>query len=234
MRVLGIETSGDVASVAVVDEKGVLAEIRFRHAMQLSRFLAPRIEQVLHLAEVPLDEVEGIAVGLGPGSFTGLRIGVTAAKGLAYGRALPIAGISTLEAIAADHPAPPSALVCSVVSASGAGLYTALYQWVEGRLEQRASELLLRGEELAERLAGTTLPVTLVGNPGSHGVLLEEWVHPREIGGREAAPRASTIARLGRERLLTGAGDPVHELAPSYRRLSTPETRRQEAACPHS
>jgi tRNA threonylcarbamoyladenosine biosynthesis protein TsaB len=234
MRVLGIETSGEVASVAVVDERGVLAEIRFRHAMQLSRYLSPHIDQVLRMASVPMAELQGVAVSVGPGSFTGLRIGVTAAKALAYARDLPIAGISTLEALAAEHPAPPSALVCTVVSAAASGLYTALYQWVDGRLEPRATELLVRGEELAEKLTASTLPVLLLGNPGPHRVLLEEVLNAREMDSRDAEPRASTVARLGRERLLAGAGDAVHYLAPHYLRLSTPEVRRQEALCPQS
>src|SRR5688500_10215975 len=98
-REQGNETSGEMASDADVDETGLLAEVRFRHRMDLSRYLVPRVQQVLGLAGCAVDGLDGIAVSAGPGSFTGLRIGVTVAKALAYGRGLPIAGVSTLRTL---------------------------------------------------------------------------------------------------------------------------------------
>jgi tRNA threonylcarbamoyladenosine biosynthesis protein TsaB len=165
MKLLGIETSGDVAGVAVADETGLAAELLFRHRMELSRFLAPRIQEVLALASIGVQELEGIAVSRGPGSYTGLRIGVTAAKSLAFARGLPIAAVSTLEALAWERPAPPQALVCPVLSASGTDLFAALYQWQGGRLEARLEEMLLPTGDLVERLRSTSLDVLLCG-PG--------------------------------------------------------------------
>ena len=232
MRVLGIETSGEVAGVAVVDAGGLRAELRFRHEMQLSRYLAARIPEVTALAGMQIADLEGIAVGVGPGSFTGLRIGVTVAKSLAFARELPVAGIGTLPALASENPSAGRSLLCSILSASPVDVYAALFQWVDGRPEPRAEEMLLSARDLAVKLAQSPLEVVMVGQPGPHRQQLQEALGPRlAMLGEDATPRPSTIARLGRERLLAGQPDPFHALAPRYLRASTAEVRRKEAAC---
>ncbi len=226
MRVLGIETSGDVASVAVMDDTGVLAEIQFRHRMELSRYLAVRVEEVLELAGLDLPDLQGIAVSVGPGSFTGLRMGVTAAKTLAFSRELPVAGIGTLLALAAERPAPPRALICSVLPASATHLFAALFQWHDGRPNSRAEEMLIASEDLAAKLAQSPMEVVLAGSAGVHRASLEDALGPRlTVGPEQPSPRAATVALLGRERLLKGDSDPVHALAPRYLRPSTAEAR---------
>ena len=233
MLVLGIETTAEVAGVAVVDASGVLAELTFRHRMELSRFLVPRIQEVLALGHVELAQLEGIGVSVGPGSFTGLRIGVTTAKALAVARAIPAAGVPTLTALAAEHPLPAAILVCAVAPASATHLYAALFQWRDGVLEKRADEMLMAAGDLAKKLAQSPLDVALLGDPGTHAELLQEALGPRLThAGRGAAPRPATIARLARERLAAGDSDDSHLLAPHYLRVSTAEARRQEASCP--
>lgn len=227
MRVLGIETSADVTGVAVVDEKGVLAELSFRHAMQLSRFLLPRTQEVLALAGVSMRELDGVAVSIGPGSFTGLRIGVTAAKTLAYASGLPVVGVPTLEALALETPAPGTTLIASLMSASSTDVFAALYQWSAGRLEPRAEELMLPASELAQRLARTPLEIVMTGLIGPHRELFIAAAGGRlSLVAEDHAPRPATIAAYGRKRLLAGEGDPVHSLAPRYLRPSAAEARR--------
>lgn len=235
MRVLGIETSGDAVSVAVAGAEGVQAELLFRHGMELSRTLQPRIEEVLQVAGMAIGDVEGIAVSIGPGSFTGLRIGVTAAKSLAWALNVPVAGIPTLEAIAAEHPAPPRALVCALQSASATDVFAALFQWNMGRLEPRAEEMLAPVGDLLSHLAMTPLEVVLVGQLGPHRAALLEALKSRAVlTPEDMLPRAGTVARLGRERLLSGRADSLHDLAPRYLRPSAAEARRTAggAACP--
>jgi len=229
MRILGIETSGDVAGLAVLDEAGVLAEIQFRHRQELSRTLAVRLEELLELAGLDLPELHGVTVAVGPGSFTGLRMGVTAAKTLAYARELPVAGVGTLAALAAERPAPFRALLCSVLPASPTHLFAALFQWQDGRPEPRAEEMLIAAEDLAAKLAQSPLDVVLAGSAGQHRPALEAALGPRLIlGPEQPTPRAATVARLGRERLLRGESDPAHALAPRYLRPSTAEARLRE------
>lgn len=235
MLVLGIETAGDVAGVALHDAGGLRAELCFAHGMELSRFLLPHVQELLRVAGAALGDLEGIAVGLGPGSFTGLRIGVTAAKSLAFGLGLPAVGVGTLEALAAECPAPAGALVCAVVSASAADVFAALYQWRDGHPEPRAAEMLLPARDLAGKLTAAPLDVVMAGVPGPHRALLAAALGPRlALSPEDRLPRASTLARLGRARLLAGEAPSVHSLAPRYLRPSTAEARLQEAACPAS
>jgi tRNA threonylcarbamoyladenosine biosynthesis protein TsaB len=238
MRVLGLETSGDLAGVAVVDASGLLAAVRFRHRMELSRLLFPQIEQVLALARVALTELEGIAVSAGPGSFTGLRMGVTAAKSLAYGLGLPVASVDTLEAIAAAQPLPEGALLWAVISASSTELFAAGYRRARGRLEAVEAPELLAVAALVQRLQASPGPVIVAGQPGPHGAALGAALGERLVSPAGShAPSPEVVAHLGRERLLAGKGQAAHTLAPRYLRVSTPEARRQaaeEAACPSS
>jgi tRNA threonylcarbamoyladenosine biosynthesis protein TsaB len=227
MLVLGIETSGAVAGLALRDELGVVAESSFRHQMRLSGELVPRIQRLLIDSGLSVGDLGGIAVCLGPGSFTSLRIGVTAAKTLAYAREIPIAGVGALDALAAAVPAPPRALLCCVLTASGDDIFAALFQWHQGRPEPRAEEMLLPARDLAARLGRSPLDVVLVGDPGPHRELLLEALGERIVAAPDdRGPRAGVVACLGRERLLIGAGDPVHELAPRYLRPSAAEARR--------
>jgi tRNA threonylcarbamoyladenosine biosynthesis protein TsaB len=238
MRVLAIETSGDLAGIAAADASGTLAEVAFRHRMELSRFLFPRIEETLALAGLAVEDVEAIAVSAGPGSFTGLRIGVTAAKSLAYARGVPLVEVGTLEALAAAHPVPSGTLVCAVLPASGGQLFAALYhagEAGEGRLEPWAEAMLLDIGDLVKKLAAASLNVMVAGDPGPHREALAAALGPRlSLPARGEAPRASVVARLGRERLLAGEATPFHAAAPRYLRASAAEVRRREAACPGS
>ncbi len=236
MMTLGIETSGDIAGLAVVDGDGVRAELQFRHHLELSRFLIPRLEEALALARVGLPDIGGIAVAIGPGSFTGLRLGVTAAKTLAYALGLPVCGVGTLEALAADFPAPAGTLLCAVLPASGTQVFAALYQVGPAGPELRAEDALLEARDLGRMLASTPYPVVLLGEPGKHRELLTAsggerlTVHPYD-----QPPRAAAVARLGRQRLRAGQGTEAHRLAPRYLRPSAAEARRQgtvpEAPC---
>lgn len=233
MRVLGLETTGDTAGLALVEAAGLRAELTFRHEMQLSRLLAGRIRDLLDLAGLSAKDVEGVAVSRGPGSFTSVRIGVTLAKSFAYALGVPAVGVSTLEALASEHPAPPRSLVCSLLSASATEVFAALYQWEGETLAPRAEELLLPAADLAQRLSRSPLDVMVVGQPGTHRELFREALGPRGVFLPEPQVlRAATVARLGRARLVQGAGGPAHRLAPRYLRASAAEVRRKDTPCP--
>lgn len=233
MRVLGIETSGAEAGIALADASGLIAEEQFRHDMQLSQTLHPRIAALLERAGVRPSGLEAIAVSIGPGSFTGLRIGVTAAKVLAYALDVPVLPIPTLEALARESPVPADMLICAVIVASPTDLFAALYQWNGGRLEARAEELMLPARDLARLLAQTPLRVGFVGQVGRHRELFTQALEGRALFVADRPePSAATIARTGVELAAGGSsGTPAHELAPRYLRPSAAEARRKEAAC---
>src|SRR5688572_7644865 len=115
--ILALETGSSLASLALMDGLDIVAETAFRHRMVLSRDLMPAIDELLAGAGAAWDDVEAVAVGLGPGSFTGLRIGVVTAKALAWAARRAVLGISSLAALAAPHLAPLEALICPVLEA---------------------------------------------------------------------------------------------------------------------
>jgi tRNA threonylcarbamoyladenosine biosynthesis protein TsaB len=220
MTVLGIETTGPRAEVAVVDDAGVAASLAFRHRMELSRLLMPRIDAVLGMAGLALAELDGIAVSLGPGSFTGIRIGVVTAKALAWAAGRPLAGVPTLEALAAAEVAPPETLICAVVPARADELYAALYQRAAGTLVTRAAPTVLTIDQLAARLSGYPGPVLLAGDAPEAAERLLSALGPRALARRPpAGPTAAWVAELGRQRLAVGGDDAV-TLAPVYVRPS--------------
>src|SRR5688572_21669057 len=104
--ILAMETGGDLASLALLDGVEVVAERAFRHRMSLSRDLMPALDELRARAGAGWDDVQAVAVGLGPGSYTGLRIGVVTAKALAWASNRPLLGISSLAALVAPCLAP--------------------------------------------------------------------------------------------------------------------------------
>lgn len=227
MRVLGLETSGVETGLALLDVEGLRAQVTFPHQQQLAVRLAPAIEQLLGGVELDVTDLEGLAVCIGPGSFTGVRLGVAFAKALAYGRDIPVVGVGAFQAIAAEQVPMDDVPRCLFLPAQSGVIYAAL----PGEDLQEGSWTV---PELAARLSSWEC-LTLVGPAGEAAAALGaaldghllRWINARP-------PAAATIARLGRERLCRGESDPVHALAPRYLRASTPEIRRQEAACPPS
>ena len=106
MTILAMDTATLVSSVAVATEERVLAELTAETRFTHSETLVPNIDEVLRLADTKREELSAVAVSLGPGSFTGLRIGLAAAKAIAYALSIPLIGVPTLEALAAAFPSP--------------------------------------------------------------------------------------------------------------------------------
>ena len=115
MPILAMDTATMVSSVAVADDKRLLAELIVENKLTHSETLLPNVEQVLKLAGVKREDLAAIAVSMGPGSFTGLRIGLAAAKAIAYGLNIPLVGIPTIEGLAWHYPVPGVTVAGSAV-----------------------------------------------------------------------------------------------------------------------
>jgi tRNA threonylcarbamoyladenosine biosynthesis protein TsaB len=105
MLILALEMTADVCSIAIRDDKGIIAERAFLHGMHLSERLIDDVDAILKDAGITLDDVEGFGVGIGPGSFTGVRIGVTTVKTWAFVRKKPVVGVCSLDALAEEYAA---------------------------------------------------------------------------------------------------------------------------------
>ena len=124
MSILAIETASQVSSVAVLKAGRLAAEITMQGRLTHSETLMPHVKSVLQMASTEQRDVSGIAVSIGPGSFTGLRIGLAAAKAMAYAWDVPLVGISTLDALAMHFPV-PGVTVLPIIDAQTGNAYTA-------------------------------------------------------------------------------------------------------------
>ncbi len=211
---LGIDTATRHAGLALYDGEGVRSELSWlandNHTVQLT----PSLVEMLILQGLGVEALTGIAVSQGPGSFTGLRIGMSLGKGLAYARQIPIVGIPTLHVLAYSqrHQALP---VCAVIRAGRgricAGFYRSGAQW--GPEEEH---LLTTVEGLASRVEGTTLFCGELSSADRE--LLRRHLGRWAVVASPASclRRAGYLAELGWERIRQGESDSLEELVPIY------------------
>ncbi|MFU8819627.1 MAG: tRNA (adenosine(37)-N6)-threonylcarbamoyltransferase complex dimerization subunit type 1 TsaB [Desulfurivibrio sp.] len=157
--ILALETSGRCGSVALVDQAGCRAEYSLQSSRTHSRRLLEAVARLMAECQVEWDQLDGIAVGLGPGSFTGLRIGLASAKGLVLATGKPLLGISSLDALAGQGLPSPYP-ICALIDARKQEVFAAFYE--EGEQLQRVGEYLaITPADLAARI---TRPTLLIGS----------------------------------------------------------------------
>ncbi len=228
MLVMGIETSTMQGGVALLSEQGLLSEYLLNVKATHTERLLPSIDRVLRDAGITLGQVEGLAVAVGPGSFTGLRIGLSTAKGLAVAADKALVGVSTLEAMAWTLPF-CAHLVCPILDARKGEIYCALFRHEGERLIPVMDEAALSPDTLIGRIQE---PTVFTGDGLAvyadlfKGRLKELALFPpfSQRGGRAAA-----VAELGRRRLLQGQRDEISDLAPRYLRPSEAELKHLSA-----
>ena len=224
MSILAIDTASSVSSVAVASEGKLQAEVTVEAGRTHSETLLSHIEGALSFAGVERSALTGVAVSIGPGSFTGLRIGLATAKAIAYGLGIPLVGVSTLAALALAVPV-PDVHTLALMDAQKGNTYAGLYEWRDGSLhEVRPVRVAPLAEAIAEA-ADRGKPVLLTG---------ELAVKKRARLGNlpdnvTLAPahlltaRASHVAWLGIARLAAGECDDPMTLEPFYIRRSEAE-----------
>jgi tRNA threonylcarbamoyladenosine biosynthesis protein TsaB len=222
MRVLAVETSTLSGGAALLDGERVVGEYTLDVRVTHSERLMAAIDQLLSDAGWTARDLEGIAVSVGPGSFTGLRVGLSTVKGLALALAIPVAAVPTLDAMAAMLPY--AALpVCPVLDARKREVYASLYRWDGLGMRRQWDYLAVAPDELARRLDE---PVIVVGD-GAEAIdsPLARRVEPRRHG-----PAPAVVGALGRARLELGDTAAVADLVPIYLRPSEAELKRRGAA----
>lgn len=161
MKILALESSAVSASVALTEDEKLVAQSFQNCGLTHSRTLLPMAEALLQNCGVTLDDVDAIAVAHGPGSFTGVRIGVATVKGLALGTDKPCIGVSTLEAMAHGARALGGRLCC-VMDARAGQVYNALFEVHEGQVRRLCDDRAIKLTELGEEIGGA--PYFLVGD----------------------------------------------------------------------
>ena len=163
MLILAFESSAKPASAALVRDGRMLAQTTQISALTHSRTLLPMAEDLLKNCSLTLGDVDVIAVAHGPGSFTGIRIGVSTVKGLAWGADKPCVGVSTLEAMA-WHGLAAGGMICPVMDARRSQVYNALFRIADGRPVRLCADRAISLEDLAAELAGYEENVFLIGD----------------------------------------------------------------------
>ena len=163
MLILAFESSAKPASAALVKDGQLLSQYTQCSALTHSRTLLPMAEDMLKNAELRLSDVDLIAVAHGPGSFTGIRIGVSTVKGLAWAAEKPCVGVSTLEAMA-WHGLAVGGYICPVMDARRSQVYNALFKIENGRPVRMTEDRPLALEELAKEVTALGAPVFLIGD----------------------------------------------------------------------
>jgi tRNA threonylcarbamoyladenosine biosynthesis protein TsaB len=220
--VLGLETGGPVASLGVV-AGGKIQAVLSRALQSHCAGLPSAVDEVLDAAAIKLRDLAGIAVGIGPGSFTGLRVGLSYAKGVASALGIALAGVSSLDAIALCasrefHPGvTPGAMVCPVIDARRGEVYAALYRFAGDALERVTGDMVVSVAELAGRLSGEVIvvgdakgeEVRMVAETRGCGVV-------RVTGPAEWSLRGCLVAVLGAGRIAQNESDYAATLEPLY------------------
>ena len=229
MRILGIDTSTACGSVGLIDDEQVISEYLLNLPVTHSERLLGAIELVLREAHYALGDLDGWAISLGPGSFTGLRIGVSTVKGLAVATRKPVAGISTLDVLASQITPTPN-LICPILDARKGEVYAAFYRYEEGNSLKRLSTYqAVRPEDLVKKIQGK---IVFIGNGAkTYRDYLRNSLQSNAIflPSPLNLPLGSMVAKLGSELLQKREFLDLSTFTPIYVRPSEAEIKWQEA-----
>ena len=231
MKILALETSAKSVSCAVVEDGAPLASAYQCTGLTHSRTLLPMVDAMLKNADLTLEDIGAIAIAAGPGSFTGLRIGIAAVKGLAWAADKPCLGVSTLEAMA-QNAAHIDGLIVGAMDARRAQIYNAVFVAKDGALTRLIPDRAISLEALADELAGETRRITVLGDGGTLC-----WRYLTEHGAKCLLAPAALLYQnavgvgLAAERAYArGEAVSAQALLPVYLRPAQAERLRSEKA----
>ena len=235
MIVLGIDTATAVSTVGVVRDERILGEVAERSGSGHAARLPALVERVLEQSAATLQQVDAIAVSIGPGSFTGLRVGLGFAKGIAFAGARRVVGVSTLEALATAAPS-GFATIATVTDARRGETYVAIFRRSGRELVRVCEDLALSPGAAAQRVVaalrgeGRSLVVGDAAEryPEVFAALRAEGVEVASFG--EIYPRGGVVALLGQRRLARGEADRAEALVPIYVHAPAAERNLQRAS----
>ncbi len=233
MICLSLDTTTDISSIALADDDSVLAEYTFAHHRNLSLRLLPNIKQMLSDCQLTMRDLHGIGVSTGPGSFTGLRIGVVTAKTLAQALNIQIAGVTSLNLLAMPFAQIPNVHICPIVKVRKDEAYYCIYKSLDGKLTQISDYGADIIANIIDKLKSVSADRTIFCGDavlmnvdtinelfGEHAILTPE---------QYSYPHASLLAKETCRLIKDGKGMDAYSLMPFYIRKSTPEIRLDEA-----
>ncbi len=228
MKILGIDTTGQTASAALIEDDELLAEVTLNYKLNHSQTIMPIIAQVLEQTETDKATIDYIACAAGPGSFTGLRIGAATAKGLALALDKPIVAVPTLDALAYNM-LECRKFICPIMDARRNQVYAAFYMWEDGkliRLTDHMAEPIERIIEIAEMLESEVM--FLGDGVPVHREKLQQNPEFLFAPANCSLQRGASVAALGKVLAEEGLAKPSDAFELIYLRKSQAEREREE------
>jgi tRNA threonylcarbamoyladenosine biosynthesis protein TsaB len=225
LKILGIDTSTKFCNLGLIEDEDILIEYTINGLKKKhSSILVPAIKDLLKTIELKMEEINGIAISIGPGSFTGLRIGLSVAKGLCYARSLPLLGIPTLDAMAFSLKEIPY-LICPVLEAKKDEIYDVVFRGgdiLHKVMDYKCEDI----QSLLARLSLLKEKIIFLGDGiKKYRDIIKEKIGKNAlfIDSQLNLPVASNIAFLGLKKLKKGEEDDISTLSPFYLRKSAAE-----------
>lgn len=226
MKLLSVDSTATACSVALMEDEKVLGEFYCNTKLTHSQTLMVMTEQMMSCTGYTLQDIDGFAVSAGPGSFTGVRIGVSAVKGMAMALHKPCVGVSTLEAMA-QNLRHLTGIVCALMDARCGQVYTALFRVEKGVLERLTEDSAMPADQVAENCGRYEGPVYLAGDGAELCSRREDFQTLSAVLLPEPLrfQRACGVAKAARERFLRGEEVDASKLMPVY--LRPPQAERE-------
>lgn len=229
MRVLGVDTSTMIAGVGIMEEDEVLVDLKFDVKVTYSEILMPTVDLAIKTVGLKIEDLDGIAISIGPGSFTGLRIGLSTVKGLCFASVKPLLSVPSLDALASGSLY-CQLLLAPLLDAKKDQVYAALYDTSGGELKRKSEYMATGIEDLVKKVSGKTLFV----GPGAklyqnelRNLLKEKACFAL---GEQSVPSGASVARIGLSKLKAGQTEVITDLEPLYVRMSEAELKFKNAA----
>jgi tRNA threonylcarbamoyladenosine biosynthesis protein TsaB len=222
MKILAVDTATTSCSVAIVDKTSLLSEFTLNRDQTHSKHLMDIIKAVLEMSGLNLFDLDGFAVTIGPGSFTGLRIGISTIKGLAVASEKPVVGVSSLESLALQVSCSCD-LICPILDARKGEVYFSRYRFLNGQLKKQTRERVATPDKAVDDLNESCLFV------GNGALLYKEMIMEKMGKFASFAPmtqntiKASTLAYLSMAKFENNDTDDVEKVLPYYIRKSDAE-----------
>ena len=227
MKILSLDSSAQVATVALCEDEALLAEFTINNGNTHSETLLPMVESLLATFGIGIEDVELFACTSGPGSFTGVRIGAATVKGLAFGRSVPVIGVSTPEAIA-ENLVSLGGLICPVMNARRSQVYTALFRSDGSTMTRLLPDSALSIAELDELLSSYAEPVAFAGDGYDVTLSALKKTEVRPICERLRHQSAYAAAQVALRQYRAGQAMTDASLSVNYLRPSQAERTRLE------
>lgn len=227
MLILALDTTTFCGSVALLENQRLIGEVNLDSPVTFSERLLPAVELLLKFSRCSLQDIDGYAVSVGPGSFTGIRIGLSTIKALALASGRPVAPVSTLKALAWKLREAPISLISPVIDAKKGEIYTALYRKEEKELKLK--EKILPGAYQPDDFLAQIPQNQKIGFLGSglvvYGQKIKQIFQEKAIFYQRTNFIAFEIGLLGGDLLQAGKGILAHEVQPLYLRKSQAEEK---------